>query len=131
VQIHQKSSGNSQNYVEKTTEPGLLSRYLFSVDLAHSPAAKSLLAAADKIFAANLDPSPLRRYNMQTTSEIRFSHRQNRDGTFDSICPRCYRTIANRTSEAYLAKDELRHVCLDWDLDDGYRSINLLARPVH
>ena len=68
---------------------------------------------------------------MKAATKKPFSHRKNRDGTFDSICPHCFRTIANRTTEAQLAKDEFRHVCLDWDLDDGYRTINLLARPIH
>lgn len=68
---------------------------------------------------------------MQTVTEIRFAHRQNRDGTFDSICPRCFRTVATRSQESYLAKDEFRHICLDWDIDDSFKTINLLSRPVH
>jgi hypothetical protein len=50
----------------------------------------------------------------------RFPHRQNRDGSYDSICPRCYRTISNRKTEAELAKDEFRHICDDWHLDHAH-----------
>ena len=46
-----------------------------------------------------------------------FPHRQNRDGSYDSICPRCFRTISNRMTEAELARDEFRHICDDWYLD--------------
>jgi hypothetical protein len=40
-----------------------------------------------------------------------FSHRQNRDESFDSICRTCWRTIANARIESELAKDEENHVC--------------------
>ena len=46
-----------------------------------------------------------------------FPHRRNRDDSFDSICPICYRTVSNRKDEAELARDEYKHVCNDWDLD--------------
>ncbi len=59
-----------------------------------------------------------------------FSHRQNRDGSFDSICPRCFRTVATRSTESLLARDEFRHICLDWELDDG-RKTHLLSPPRH
>ena len=49
-----------------------------------------------------------------------FPHRQNRDGSYDSICPRCYRTISNRMTEAELARDEFRHICDDWHLDHAH-----------
>jgi hypothetical protein len=57
----------------------------------------------------------------------RFPHRQNRDGSYDSICPRCFRTISNRMTEAELARDEFRHICDDWYLDrvrapEGWRA---------
>lgn len=40
-----------------------------------------------------------------------FSHRQNPDSTFDSICKRCYRTIATTESESDLIRSEKEHTC--------------------
>ena len=46
-----------------------------------------------------------------------FPHRRNLNGTFDSICPRCFHTVATRSTEIELRRDEHRHVCDDWNLD--------------
>jgi hypothetical protein len=51
------------------------------------------------------------------TERRRFPHRQNMDGSYDSICQRCFRTVSTRKTEAELAKDEFRHICEDWHLD--------------
>jgi hypothetical protein len=40
-----------------------------------------------------------------------FSHRLNNDGSFDSICLRCFRTIASNNHEIALAAVEARHEC--------------------
>jgi hypothetical protein len=40
-----------------------------------------------------------------------FSHRCNRDGSFDAICKRCVQTVASRFSETSLADAELEHTC--------------------
>ena len=40
-----------------------------------------------------------------------FPHRKNSDGTFDSICPDCFRTITTQQSESDLAKFESSHHC--------------------
>ena len=40
-----------------------------------------------------------------------YSHRQNRDGSFDSICPRCFRTIAREKTESALRPKEETHDC--------------------
>ena len=40
-----------------------------------------------------------------------FAHRQNADGTFDSICLSCDRTVASAQSEAELSKGEKEHSC--------------------
>jgi hypothetical protein len=42
---------------------------------------------------------------------LQFTHRLNRDLTFDSICHACYQTIGNRRVEVELADDEKSHVC--------------------
>jgi hypothetical protein len=41
----------------------------------------------------------------------RFPHRSNEDGTFDSICPVCFITVANAAREEDLAAFECGHVC--------------------
>jgi len=40
-----------------------------------------------------------------------FAHRKNKDSSFDSICPRCFRTISTRGTEEDLAQDERSHLC--------------------
>lgn len=40
-----------------------------------------------------------------------FPHRQNEDGTFDAICPHCFRTVASALLESELAQWENEHVC--------------------
>jgi len=40
-----------------------------------------------------------------------FAHRKNKDSSFDSICPRCFRTISTRGTEEDLAQDEHSHLC--------------------
>jgi hypothetical protein len=40
-----------------------------------------------------------------------FPHRQNRDGSFDSICLKCLLTIANERNEDNLAECEKYHIC--------------------
>jgi hypothetical protein len=45
-----------------------------------------------------------------------FQHRSNSDGTCDSICLRCYRTVASTRREPWLAHDESLHTCTILDL---------------
>jgi len=40
-----------------------------------------------------------------------FPHRMNKNGTIDSICPRCFTTIGCSTWEADLDRMEAAHVC--------------------
>jgi hypothetical protein len=49
-----------------------------------------------------------------------FAHRRNDDGSFDSICPRCFRTIAQSARESDLQIAEDGHVC-DPSLVEHYR----------
>jgi len=42
-----------------------------------------------------------------------FRHRENLDGTWDSICMRCYATAAHSHQQASLGTVELRHRCDD------------------
>lgn len=41
-----------------------------------------------------------------------FPHRKNADGTWDSICSKCFRTVATAAFERNLADAEATHVCL-------------------
>ena len=40
-----------------------------------------------------------------------YPHRQNDDGSYDSICPTCFATIARSKLEAELAGHENAHLC--------------------
>jgi hypothetical protein len=45
-----------------------------------------------------------------------YPHRCNQDGSFDSICPICYATVARSRQEAELAEIDKAHVCDAYDL---------------
>jgi hypothetical protein len=47
---------------------------------------------------------------------LNFQHRNNKDGTCDSICLRCYRTVASTRQEEWLAHEESIHTCTLLDL---------------
>ena len=40
-----------------------------------------------------------------------FAHRHNRDGTWDSICPKCFFTLATEQREERLVVHEQDHDC--------------------
>jgi hypothetical protein len=40
-----------------------------------------------------------------------FAHRRNRNGSYDSICTKCYATVASAESEEALSSLESAHVC--------------------
>jgi hypothetical protein len=40
-----------------------------------------------------------------------FPHRQNDDGSFDSICSTCFATVASAEKECELAANESMHTC--------------------
>lgn len=48
---------------------------------------------------------------MPTLSRQRFPHRQNKDGSFDSVCTVCYATVASVEEERQLAVHEAAHKC--------------------
>jgi hypothetical protein len=47
---------------------------------------------------------------------IQFTHRCNPDGTYDSICKQCFRTVGHAKSEQALVPEEGTHVCNMVDL---------------
>jgi hypothetical protein len=40
-----------------------------------------------------------------------YPHRQNRDGSFDSICLKCFATVANAREVTELRSYEKEHIC--------------------
>jgi hypothetical protein len=44
-------------------------------------------------------------------AEMKYPHRVNLDGSWDSICPHCFLTIAHSKTESGLAALERVHVC--------------------
>ena len=62
---------------------------------------------------------------MYKLDRIRFSfaHRRNDDGTVDSICPSCFRTVAQSARELDLHKAEDSHVC-NPSLVEHYRGLS-------
>ena len=48
---------------------------------------------------------------MAISDEDRFHHRNNGDGSFDSICTDCFLTVAIGADEGQLANHEATHIC--------------------
>jgi hypothetical protein len=48
---------------------------------------------------------------MPSLTNPKFAHRPNRDGSFDSVCRRCYVTVGWSEKEAKLESLELLHDC--------------------
>jgi hypothetical protein len=40
-----------------------------------------------------------------------YPHKRNKDGSFNSICLVCFRTVASHMIEDELAEEEKKHVC--------------------
>jgi hypothetical protein len=45
-----------------------------------------------------------------------FPLRANADGTFDSICPRCFQTAVRHSGQGEIEKEEKLHLCREPDL---------------
>jgi len=48
---------------------------------------------------------------MNSSGSDEFAHRQNADGSFDSICLFCYLTVSSALGESGLADGEATHSC--------------------
>ncbi len=46
-----------------------------------------------------------------STQALAYSHRKNPNQTYDSICHRCFSTVATESNESALAKHEQQHEC--------------------
>jgi hypothetical protein len=62
-------------------------------------------------FAVNMDSPPGGGFNMDTTHVPCFPHRLNADGTYDSICNRCFATVATASTPDELHAFDAGHVC--------------------
>jgi hypothetical protein len=61
---------------------------------------------------------------MAPKSQHGFTHRYNSDGTIQSICLSCFRTVGTETHEAALATSEAMHVC---ELEEALRRFRELS----
>jgi hypothetical protein len=46
-----------------------------------------------------------------------FPQRHNADGSYDSICPRCFLTVARHMTRLEIEIEERNHVCTEMDLN--------------
>ena len=53
---------------------------------------------------------------MASRTREKFTHRQERNGMFESICMCCYRRVGSAGTEEGLALSEFIHQCLESDL---------------
>ena len=60
---------------------------------------------------SSIQPFELRKTIVDVKMISNFPHRHNRDGSHDSICPKCYATIASFRDETELAGSERDHSC--------------------
>jgi len=57
-----------------------------------------------------------------------YPHRRNKDGSYDSICPTCFVTVAFGKSEVELMKLDAQHVCAFSTLSQRGFDRNVLLR---
>jgi hypothetical protein len=62
---------------------------------------------------------------MARTADTDFSYRRNDNDTTDSICLKCFRTIATKGTKAELADFEAAHEC------DGFDPAYMLYSEAH
>ena len=55
------------------------------------------------------------------TSFVCFARRRNLDSSVDSVCTRCYRTVANAREESHLDLAEQSHACNSSDYSEDER----------
>jgi len=63
------------------------------------------------------------------TTFTAFAHRRNHDSSFDSICTKCFNTIASADSELKLIPHEEQHSCDPYELSRN--DINQQGRRVN
>jgi len=58
--------------------------------------------------------SSRRTKDMAQPDKLEFAHRRNSNGTIDSICRRCFVTVANAIEPSDLEQSEHQHICDPW-----------------
>ena len=74
-----------------------------------NPAAVALLDQQKMCVSKNRPPPEDMQVDPLSSED--YAHRKNEDGTFDSICLYCFRTIASAKDESDLGVREKRHSC--------------------
>jgi len=44
-------------------------------------------------------------------NDSKYTHRKLADGSYNSICLKCFRTVGTSANEVALAENEARHIC--------------------
>jgi hypothetical protein len=55
-----------------------------------------------------------------------FPHRRNKDGSFNSICLRCFATVASHRTEEELKDQDKNHVCVKSVLSERGNHVSLI-----
>ena len=55
-----------------------------------------------------------------------FPHRRNKDGSFDSICLKCFATVASHKTEEELKEQDKVHVCVSSMLSERANRVSLI-----
>jgi hypothetical protein len=107
---------------------------------------KSLRTCAEGLFPDHPDANedgpllnfPPRRVTMphscpSNSHRLEFLHRTNPNGSYDSLCPRCFHVIANERKKAELALFEALHTCSTADGDNFFEAVLLMltSHPEH
>lgn len=66
---------------------------------------------------------------MLLSSRKDFPHRRKPNGTFDSICTRCFLTVANADTEAELRVPERAHDCRGFNMSEIMHLTEHYRRP--
>jgi hypothetical protein len=55
-----------------------------------------------------------------------FPHRRNKDGSFNSICLKCFATVASHMTEEELKDQDKNHVCVKSVLSERRNHVSLI-----
>jgi len=107
---------------------------------------KPLRTGVERLLLDHLDANedspllnvPLKRVTMShscpsNSHRLEFLHRTNPNGSYDSLCPRCFHVIANERKKAELALYEALHTCSTADGDNFFEAVLLMltSHPEH
>jgi hypothetical protein len=60
-----------------------------------------------------------------------FPHRRNKDGSFNSICLKCFATVASQMTEEELKEQDKKHVCIKSVLSERGNHVSLVHNESH